>query len=382
MSIIARLGQHPKNRRVVGWTLVALLIILAAVKHWFPRQYINLSTPKIVQLRLLRTIAAHPTAQYFQGRNITRATEVAFSSDGRTLVSTSNDQTTKLWNVATGKLLKVIRHQEEASALALAPDGETLATTSEYFDSGTRKHQPTLHLWDARTGALRWKHKSKEVISYARFSPDGKMIVFLLSQLVELRSTRTGTLIKRMQGQVSGPLAFSPDSRLLAVAEHNNGIDGEKVEVWNVRTGTLVRRIQAPGSFPLALLSAYGHRKEVIALTFLSDSKTLVMASNDISDGRMWVWDTSTGHLLQKLPLATEERDWFAQMAPSPDGKLQAIVSGQVPSRTIVWDTRTRTAKWEASTAYSPNLAFAISSDGRTLASASARGVVNLWRVQ
>jgi WD40 repeat protein len=73
---------------------------------------------------------------------------LAFSADGHTLVSGSHDKTVRFWDVATGKELRRLDEPDMVMAVALSPDGKTVATTS--FHSTDAKYSVCLR--DAATG--------------------------------------------------------------------------------------------------------------------------------------------------------------------------------------------------------------------------------------
>jgi WD40 repeat protein len=69
---------------------------------------------------------------------------VAFSPDGKTLVSSSYDQTVRLWDVTTGRCIRTLTgHTSEIYSVSFSPDGQTVA-------SGCADQ--TARLWDASTG--------------------------------------------------------------------------------------------------------------------------------------------------------------------------------------------------------------------------------------
>jgi WD40 repeat protein len=71
---------------------------------------------------------------------------VAISPDGRWLASGSGDWTVKLWDAATGRLLRSLEgHTDSVYSVAISPDGRWLASGS--LDG-------TVKLWEAATGRL------------------------------------------------------------------------------------------------------------------------------------------------------------------------------------------------------------------------------------
>ena len=56
---------------------------------------------------------------------------VAFSPDGKTVVTGSRDKTACLWNATTGEQLQVLRgHTNCINSVAFSPDGKTVLTGS------------------------------------------------------------------------------------------------------------------------------------------------------------------------------------------------------------------------------------------------------------
>ncbi len=62
-------------------------------------------------------------------------TSVAFSVDGKILASGSRDQTVKLWEVASGRLLRTLEgHSKWVNAVAFSANGKTIASGSNERD--------------------------------------------------------------------------------------------------------------------------------------------------------------------------------------------------------------------------------------------------------
>ena len=70
---------------------------------------------------------------------------VAFSPDGKRIVSGSCDNTVRLWDAATGQPIgqPLTGHTDTVSSVAFSPDGKRIASGSA---------DDTVRLWDAATG--------------------------------------------------------------------------------------------------------------------------------------------------------------------------------------------------------------------------------------
>jgi WD40 repeat protein len=281
---------------------------------------------------------------------------LAFSSDGKLLVTGGgfNDWAgeVRLWDVATGterNRLKGLR--TVVTALALAPDGQTLASAS--FIEFVR-------LWDVTTG----RHRQRTPIPSAlyaslTFSPDGRTLAvggWAWGTCLTLRCLDTG--VERTLVAGSGPVAFSPDGRRLASGGSFPG--WATVKIWDTTSGQ-------------EMFALHGHQETVWGVAFAPDGQTVASASGDRT---IKLWDLTTGAERATLQ---GHADQVAAVAFSPDGKFLASAGHD---RTVrLWDVVTLQehasfrghARRVTSVAFSPN--------GQWLASGSYDKTVRLWPV-
>jgi WD40 repeat protein len=108
------------------------------------------------------------------GKEVARMTQddwvrsVAFSPDGKYIVSGSMDRTVRVWESATGKEITQMKHDDWVESVAFSPDGK-------YVVSGSI--DKTARVWDAITGQEISRMTQDDGVTSVAFSPDGKYVV-------------------------------------------------------------------------------------------------------------------------------------------------------------------------------------------------------------
>jgi hypothetical protein len=149
---------------------------------------------------------------------------VAFSPDGKTIVSGSGDKTIRLWDTRGNPIGQPFKGYEKwVSSVAFSPNGKTIVS-----GSGDK----TIRLWDTRGNPIGQPFKGHEdrVISVA-FSPDGKTIVSGGSdktiRLWDTRGNPIGQPFTGYEGEVFS-VAFSPDGKTIVGGD----LDGT-IRLWH-----------------------------------------------------------------------------------------------------------------------------------------------------
>jgi WD40 repeat protein len=300
-------------------------------------------------LALLFCLAALPAqdvAVFPQLGHSSIVSSVAFSPDGKTIVSGSFDNTLKLWDAATGRELRTLSgHSDTVCSVAFSPDGRTIVSGS---DDGTLK------LWDAATGRefRTLSGHSPDVLSVA-FSPDGSTIVSgSFDNTLKLWDDATGRELRTLSGHSDTvrSVAFSPDGKTIVSGSVDNTL-----KLWDAATGRELRTLS-------------GHSDSVYSVAFSPDGKTIVSGSWDFT---LKLWDTATGRELRTL---SGHSYGVPSVAFSPDGRT--IVSGSWNSTLKLWDAATGR---ELRTLSSHSSGVAFSPDGKTIVSGSWDFTLKLW---
>jgi WD40 repeat protein len=156
-----------------------------------------------------------------------------------------------------------------------------------------------------------------------------------------------------------GPLAFSPDSSIAAVATTET-----TVRLWNVSNGKVEAVLRWR---PLG-----GQRGWAEAFAFSPNGRTLATGHSDMA---VRLWDVATGRLMATIDAFPQTVD---HLVFTPDGRW--IVGGSFYETARLWDVRTKRLKVTMQ-AKGPVSTLALAPDGKTLVTASFHGPVRLWKL-
>jgi eukaryotic-like serine/threonine-protein kinase len=250
-----------------------------------------------------------------------RLLSASFSADGTRIVTTSEDNTARIWNSATGAQLSVLKIPSDVISAALTADGERVVTVSRNIG---------VKIWNAKAGAELLAQKRNQQTEYsaarASFSADGSRIVTVnhsdFAATVWDAQTGAESLVLRGHTGSVASASFNGDGTRIVTASYD-----QTAKIWDAKTGVELRTLR-------------GHIAGVASAAFSRDGKSVITASIDLTAK---VWDLNSGD----DPLNVGVRKggyWGAGVKGhaaffSPDG-TKIITLGGTPNAKV-WDART-----------------------------------------
>lgn len=223
---------------------------------------------------------------------------LAISPDGATLATTSLDHTVCLWNLSHHlPATRLQGHRAEVGGCAFSPDGRTLVTGDRlgHVDAWPMEQAQAKKNEDDLPGIVRPLGYSKDGQTLAALTADGAVVFYddakRPGQRIALEATRLGT---------DAPVAVSADLKTLV-----QGLDGGRVKIWRTDTGESRVLFVSDQTVSLAVLSA--------------DGKTLITGSHR-AHLRMDRLDTGR---VTSLPFSAR------RVVLAPDGKTLAVVASR-----------------------------------------------------
>ena len=285
--------------------------------------------------------------RHFEGHTAT-VLSVAFSPKGRRALSGSADRTIRLWDVKTGKSLRVFEGVTAAvKSVVFAPSGKQALSGGE---------DGSVVLWDVETGKAvqRFEGHTGAVLCVA-FAPNGAHVVSAgADHTLRLWDLARGEELRRFEGH-KGPVqavAFSPNG-LWLVSRSQDGT----VRRWETRTAKEFK------SYP-------GHDASSAQVCAFDGRRVL----SSVADKDLRLWDAESGKELRRFHGHTGRIGAVALSL----GDRRAL-SGGADLLLRLWDLETGKELQKFTGHTKEVTSVAIANDGRHALSGGADNVVRFW---
>jgi len=318
---------------------------------------------------------------------------VAISPNGKWIVSGSEDNSIKIWDIKTGRILKLLEgHTDSVTSVVISSDGKLIVSGS--YDN-------SIKVWDSETGKLvRTLSSHKNPVLMVAISQDKKMIVSSSEvDNIKIWNVDTGKLVKTLK----------ENSELISIAISNRGefiISGfrnGKIKVWDTKSYNLqmVLREEKRGMSSIAIskdgkkiftasslstiITKWNResktnvqvlkvgKSHVNAMAICKNGKIIILA---LSNTTIQIWDTETNTLLKVL------RGHTNNITSLSISESENTIVSSSNKAIKVWDMETgKELKSFNSHKYKYISSFSINKNDRYIISAQ-ESFLNLWDIK
>lgn len=298
-----------------------------------------------------------PESQWVRRQTFTHPgglTAIAFTPNGRLLITGSNDSTIRLWDISSELCVHMLTdHRAAISSLAVSPDGRILASSS--WDQ-------SLRLWNLETGLQTHLLQSnqREVTELA-IAPSGSQPspLLLVSASRDARLYLWNLTTGEWQGELIGhrhpieAIAVSGPHPILA-----SGDGAGTVNIWHLGTQERLRTLSK-------------HEASVNAIAISAEQEAIATGSSDTT---VRLRQLNTGGALQTL---TDHQSPVSAIAFSPDGQL--LATGDYSGAVKLWRLDSGRCIQTLQQHTQPIVAIAFDALNHMLVSGSRDGTLHVW---
>ena len=283
----------------------------------------------------------HKELMVFAGHTDT-VLAIAFSPNGKLLVSGSSDETIRLWNADTGELLRTRdEHTGPISAVAFSADGEN------FWSSGNE--DAAIRSWYSVDGgrASEFAFMPTDVFTAVAFSLGGKTVARASDDISDETIVKTLTEAgRKVEGSSIWLIGLRKGYTALIPTQHTDSVNVLTLSAKGktLATGSADKTIQLwdvvdPEATKL-LYTLIGHTAGITAMDFSTNGKFLASGSSDTT---VRLWDVATGQHFQTLIEHTGEIGAVTflgdkALAGTVFAKDKALATGSSDGTIFIWD--------------------------------------------
>lgn len=266
------------------------------------------------------------TESYLQGVEY-----VEFSADGKTVITSGQDNFLKIWNVEDGTEVKrlALKSEYETQSIMLSHNRKLLAGISRDEEKRGELPKTYVKLWDIESGQELMNitldsSLSGTMFSQIAFSPDDKKFAVTEARIgltvgvvpadFTIRDISTGQILQKFNSNSSEntSIAFSPDSKKII---GSGSLDGS-MNLWNLETGISYTKLEGH-------ITRDGVGTPVTKVTFSPDSKKI---ATEGQYAPIKIWDIEKGQLLQTIDTIS----WINSKVFSSDGRGLYVFDNEI----------------------------------------------------
>ncbi len=275
---------------------------------------------------------------------------VAFSRDGKWIVSGSYDGTIRIWDA---KSEKQIRKMDQAkgfyNTVAISPNSKRIVS-----GSSERK----VEIWDAESGKLLKSlpgHRG-EVFSVALDANASRIVSGSGDGTIKIWDAESGEEIRTLKGHRDDvkSVAFSPDGKRVV-----SGSDDETAKVWDVESGKVLKNFT-------------GHTFTVESVAFIHGGKRVFSTGEYIK-----IWDAGSGEVVKDFKRTGVGFIFSAAMSPNGE----RIVLGGGLGKVVIMNAESGKVLKKIEGHELAVMSVAISADGKWIVSGSGDETFRVWTI-
>lgn len=223
---------------------------------------------------------------------------VKFCNNGKSILTSSNDHTIKLWDAETcTQTMNYTEHSDKVLCLAISPDGKHFASASA---------DKTLKLWDfEHTGSLVTFTGHYQQPHHITFTADGKYLVSAsvdkTARVWEVRSGKEIALINAGSHIVDKVISNDKDKEIIAFAAN-------RAIIWDLKKRTYKKVVKIP-------VEKIGS----VCIMDYYNGQLILTSGTDTGDRQLMIWDIKQEKVVKTLPYKHNAPVHFAEFVE--DGK-------------------------------------------------------------